>query len=202
MPQRRERMQANTLSRWGGPRFHLEVNRLRLSCWLRLLTIINPFTNTPDSVIHPRTFGPPANSKSVLRKSWHRAAACSVAKAWFWLDLWRQRVICQHLCFCPTDIPSATKQKWWRTRWIQCGRLSKFLSGRCAMETMTGRAGSGCLYRNYTLTLLVEGHKCESFPVIPERMERGARLPVWMCERTMPNKMSLCSNMQPERSVQ
>lgn len=47
-------------------------------------------------------------------------------------------VSCVNSVVCLTGLPSATKQKWWRILWTQCGRLLRFLSGRCVTETMTG----------------------------------------------------------------
>lgn len=38
----------------------------------------------------------------------------------------------------PPGSPSATRQRLWKTRWIQYGSPSASLCGHCAMETMTG----------------------------------------------------------------
>lgn len=37
-----------------------------------------------------------------------------------------------------TGLPSATRQKWWRTHWTQCGRLLRSLFELFAMVIMTG----------------------------------------------------------------
>lgn len=65
----------------------------------------------------------------MLRK---RSTSCSVSK-------FKKYFSSVNTLVWPTGIPSATKQRWWRIRWTLCGRPLKFLSGRCAMETMTGK---------------------------------------------------------------
>ncbi len=74
---------------------------------------------------------------------------------------WWLKMICRILWLvsrvnffvCLAGIPSATKQKWWKILWTRCGRLLKFLSGRCVMETMTGTGDVGISQTNMSLTM-------------------------------------------------
>lgn len=45
-----------------------------------------------------------------------------------------------NLCWSP-GLLSATRLKWWRTRWTQCGRPSPSPSGPSVTETMRGNLG-------------------------------------------------------------
>lgn len=77
----------------------------------------------------------PSSKNAFWEKATQKACISDKTESSWWFSL--------HVC---TDIPSATKPKWWRTLWTRCGRLSRSPSGRCVMETTTGTTRESCHY--------------------------------------------------------